>query len=311
MPSAPYPPNESARLDALMRAAILDSGVEEFFEDAVDSLQRIVDAPIVFISLIDEWRQWMKAKRGLNLTETPRQHAFCAYTILNDRTLVIKDARLDARFADNPLVSGENAIVAYAGAPIVLPCGARLGAVCAVDHQPRDWNADEVAQLQRSARMVARHLDVRRGHLEKDRSRFLEVALARAEERYDSVLQSMSEGMVVHGPSGAIIDSNPAAWEILGLSQDELFGRASKDPRWRAIRADGSPFPGEEHPSMLTLGTGQPQHGVLMGVETPSGERRWLSVNSYPIRRPGDGRIDQVVAVFRLTDPPRALKRAG
>jgi PAS domain S-box-containing protein len=306
MPGAPIPANESARLDALMRAAIMDTGAEQFFEDMVESVQEVVQAPIVLVSLIDEWRQWFKAKRGLDIAETKRDEAFCAYAILGDEPLLIADARLDARFNDNPHVCGDPPVVAYAGAPIVLQCGARLGTVCAIDNKPRNWREREVAQLTRCARMVARHIDARRAHLERDRQRFLEMALVRAESRYESVIESMSEGMVVQGPSGAIIDSNPAAWEILGLSRDELFGRASKDPRWRAIKACGEEFPGEEHPAMVTLRTGEPQHRVIMGVETPNGERRWLSINSYPIRRPSDGRIEQVVAVFRLTGPPPA-----
>jgi PAS domain S-box-containing protein len=311
MPGAPLSPNENARVEALMRAAILDTGAEDFFEDVVDSVQQIVAAPIVLISLVDDWCQWFKAKRGLDTPQTHRDHAFCAYAILDDATLLVSDAREDARFLDNPLVTGEPHVIAYAGAPIILEGGARLGTVCAIDTKPRPWSASEVAHLERNARMVARHIDARRAHFEQDRHRFLEAALSRATTRYQSVIASMSEGMVVHGPSGAIIDSNPAAWQILGLSEDELFGRVSVDPRWRAVQATGECFHGEEHPAMVTLRTGEPQHGVIMGVVTPSGERRWISINSYPIRRASDGRIDQVVAVFRLIDRDRELARAS
>ena len=302
MTRAPYPLNETARLDALMRAAVLDTDAEQFFEDIVDSVQQVVPAPIVLISLVDEWRQWFKARRGLDAQETPRDHAFCAHAILNDATMVVQDSRQDGRFRDNPLVTGEPNVIAYAGAPIVLENGARLGTVCAIDNTPRHWTVAEIAHLERNARMVARHIDARRAHLEQDRQRFLELALSRAELRYQSVLESMSEGMVVHGVSGAIIDSNPAAAQILGLSEDELFGRVSKDPAWRSIQANGEDFPGDDHPAMVTLRTGVPQHGVIMGIETPKGERRWLSINSYPVRRLSDGEVDQAVAVFRIVE---------
>lgn len=303
MIAARAPRDELARLEALIRAAILDTDVEDFFEDVVDTVQAVVTAPIVLISLVDEWRQWFKARRGLGAPETPRDYAFCAHTILSNKTMVVRDATKDARFFDNPLVTGSPHLIAYAGAPITLACGARLGTVCAIDNQPRDWTHDEIAQLERSARMVARHIDSRRATLEKDRQRFLELALSRAETRYQSVIESMTEGMVVHGQSGAIINSNPAACEILGLTQDELFGRTSPDPRWRAIRPTGEDFPGEDHPAMVTLRTGEPQHGVVMGLITPADERRWLTINSYPVRR-ADGHVDQVVAVFRMTDAP-------
>jgi len=302
MARAPYPLDEATRLDALMRAAILDTEAEQYFEDIVDSVQQVVSAPIVLISMVDEWRQWFKARRGLDVQETPRDQAFCAHAILSDVTLIVQDSRQDGRFQDNPLVTGEPRVIAYAGAPIVLENGARLGTVCAIDQTPRQWSAAEIAHLERNARLVARHIDARRAHLEQDRQRFLEMALARAELRYQSVLESMSEGMVVHGVSGAIIDSNPAAAHILGVSEDQLFGRVSKDPAWRAIKTSGDDFPGDEHPAMVTLRTGIPQHGVIMGVETQKGERRWLSINSYPVRRPSDGAIDQVVAVFRIVE---------
>lgn len=310
MPAAPLPYNESDRLEALQRAAILDTGIEEFFEDIVDSLQQAIDAPIALVSLVDEQRQWFKARRGLSATETHRDHAFCAHAILNNTTLAVADARLDARFKDNPLVTGEPRVVAYVGAPLALECGARLGTVCAIDHAPRQWSRVEIAHLERHARLAARHIDARRAHIDRDRHRFLELALARSETRYRSVIQSASEGMVVHGPSGAIIDSNQAASEILGLSEDELFGRVSRDPRWRAIKTDGEAFPGDDHPAMVTLRTGEPQHDVVMGIETPAGERRWLNINSYPVRTHPGGRVDQVVAVFRVVklEQPRALR---
>lgn len=311
MPAATVPSNETSRLDALLNAAILDTEVEQFFEDIVDSVQQVVDAPIVLVSLIDERRQWFKARRGLDASETPRDHAFCAHAILNPATLIVGDARLDARFWDNPLVIGAPNVVAYAGAPIALECGVRIGTVCAIDQRPRLWSGVEVLHLERNARLVARHIDARRAHIERDRHRFLEMALARSETRYKSVIESISEGLVVLGPSGAIVDSNPAASAILGLSEDEMFGRVSRDPRWRALKANGEDFPGDEHPVMITLRTGEAQYGVVMGIETPAGERRWIVINSYPIRRSGDGRVEQVVAAFRIVQNDLAFGPAN
>lgn len=302
---ARLPHDESARLEALFRAAILDTEAEDFFEDVVDTAQAVVPAPIVLVSLVDEWRQWFKARRGLSAGETPRDYAFCAHAILADKPLIVRDAAKDTRFFDNPFVTGDPHVIAYAGAPIMLAGGARLGTVCAIDHQPRDWTAAEIAQLERSARMVARHIDSRRALLEQDRQKFLELALSRAETRYQSVIESMTEGLIVFGPSGAIIDSNPAACEILGLSRDELFGRVSRDPRWRAVKPSGEDFPYNERPAMVAIRTGEPEHGVTMGVVTPAGERRWLNINAYPVRRAADGRVDQVVAVFRRIGAPR------
>jgi PAS domain S-box-containing protein len=293
-------PGEATRLEALRRAAILDTGIEEFFEDVVDTARHVAATPIALVSMVDEYRQWFKARRGVDQTETPLDVSFCARVVLSGRTLAIADARIDSRFKDHPMVRGGLGVVAYVGAPIVLASGAAIGSVCAVDRVERRWEPETVAHIERCARMVARHIDTRRMEIEQHRTRFLEIALARSEARHASVLNSMTEGMVVHGPSGAIIATNPAAADILGLSEDELFGRVSKDPRWRAIRPSGEDFPGEEHPIMTTLHTGEPQHGVIMGVETPRGDKRWLSINTYPVLRPNSSEVEHAVAVFRV-----------
>lgn len=109
------------------------------------------------------------------------------------------------------------------------------------------------------------------------------VQIARSEERYRSVVSVLSEGIVVHDTNGAIIASNAAAADILGLTEDQLHGRDSFDPRWRTIREDGTPFEGQDHPAMVTLRTGQPQHGVVMGVHRPDGRLRWIAITSKPL----------------------------
>ncbi|HET8723663.1 MAG TPA: PAS domain-containing protein, partial [Anaeromyxobacteraceae bacterium] len=91
-------------------------------------------------------------------------------------------------------------------------------------------------------------------------------AIQASEARHRSVLAAMSEGVVRQDASGAITDCNPAAERILGLAADQLAGRSSVDPRWRAVREDGSPFPGESHPAMVALRTGAPVRDVVMGV---------------------------------------------
>ena len=168
-----------------------------------------------------------------------------------------------------------------------------------MDHAPRKWSSREILDIERSARFVSAHLDARKSHLERDRHKFLERSLMHTQLRYQSVIDSMSEGMVIHGPSGAIVDYNLAACEILGLSEDELLGRTSRDPRWRSIRPSGEDFPGDEHPAMVTLRTSVGQKDIIMGVETPDGERRWISVTSYPMLEAKSRQARQVIVVFK------------
>ena len=92
-------------------------------------------APVAVVTLVDEDRQWFKSCFGLDVTETPREVAFCAHTIMSDELLIVPDASQDPRFANNPLVSGPPHIRFYAGAPIVSENGFRLGSVCVVDFE--------------------------------------------------------------------------------------------------------------------------------------------------------------------------------
>ncbi len=121
-----------------------------------------------------------------------------------------------------------------------------------------------------------------------------------------AALRAMSEGVVMQRAGGEIVAGNPAAERILGLTRDQMAGKTSLDPGWRAIHEDGSPFPGETHPAMVTLRTGAPQRGVVMGVCRPDGTLRWILVNSEPIPGP-DGRPAAVVSTFvDISDRKRA-----
>lgn len=104
-----------------------------------------------------------------------------------------------------------------------------------------------------------------------------------SEAHLRSVFLAMAEGLVFQASGGQIIDANLAAERILGLSRDQLLGKASMDPDWQAIREDGSLFPGPEHPAMVTLRTGQPIHNQIMGVRTPDEGLRWIIINSQPV----------------------------
>jgi PAS domain S-box-containing protein len=113
------------------------------------------------------------------------------------------------------------------------------------------------------------------------------------------LFETMSHGAVYQDADGKIIRANSAAERILGLTFDQMLGRDSIDPRWRATKTDGSDFPGEEHPAMVSLRTGKPVHDVVMGVFNPfRGERRWINVNAVPLFRQGQRRPYQVYTTF-------------
>ncbi|MFT3744938.1 MAG: sensor domain-containing diguanylate cyclase [Pyrinomonadaceae bacterium] len=161
--AAPLPINENDRLAALYQARLLDTEPEREFDDVTLLASQICGTPIATISLIDESRQWFKAKVGIDATETPRDQAFCAHAILTpSRTTVIADATADERFANNPLVTGDPNIRFYAGTPLLTKDNLALGTLCVIDRQPRELNDAQLAALEALGRQLSLRLELRR-----------------------------------------------------------------------------------------------------------------------------------------------------
>ena len=119
--------------------------------------------PISLISLIDPNRQWFKSRVGLDATETPRDYAFCAHAILKPEELfMVKNAALDDRFADNPLVTGGPNVTFYAGVPLVNENGNALGTLCVIDNKPNDLTREQKETLKALARQVVAYFELRK-----------------------------------------------------------------------------------------------------------------------------------------------------
>jgi GAF domain-containing protein len=112
--NAPLPNNETLRLEALRHYNILDTLPEQAFDDFTALAAQICETPIALITLVDARRQWFKSKVGFTVTETPRDIAFCAHTILKQDVFVVRDASVDERFSSNPLVTAAPYIRFYA-----------------------------------------------------------------------------------------------------------------------------------------------------------------------------------------------------
>lgn len=165
-PAAPRPLNEADRLRVLESYRILDSGAEQAYDDIVRIAAEICHTPIALVTFIGEDRQWYKAKLGVDGEETPREEAFCAHTILGREPMVVRDARQDARFADNPDVTGGLGVRFYAGAPLTSPDGHGLGSLCVIDREPRELDPHQLEALESLARLVVDQLELRKSSSE-------------------------------------------------------------------------------------------------------------------------------------------------
>lgn len=160
--NAPIIQNEKKRLNVLWQYDVLDTVPEELFDDLTELAARICEAPIALISLVDEKRQWFKAKVGTTVTETSRDISFCSHAIKQADLFIVPDATKDPRFATNPLVTSDPKIRFYAGAPLITPDGYALGTLCIIDKQPRELRPDQKRALLILSRHVVSQLELRR-----------------------------------------------------------------------------------------------------------------------------------------------------
>jgi phosphoribosyl 1,2-cyclic phosphodiesterase/DNA-binding response OmpR family regulator len=155
---AAVPANEAQRLATLRRLGVLDTEAEERFDRITRLAAALFDVSIALVTLVDARRQWFKSAQGTAMRSTEREAALCAHAILAEDVLVVPDALLDPRFADNPLVAGEPRIRFYAGCPLTMPDGSRVGTLCLIDHRPRDLDEPGRARLRDLAAFVEREL---------------------------------------------------------------------------------------------------------------------------------------------------------
>jgi diguanylate cyclase (GGDEF)-like protein len=152
------PHDETRRLQTLHSLNILDTHKEDRFDRVTRLASRLFRVPIALISLVDRNRQWFKSCQGLDVTQTAREISFCGHAILQDDVFVVENAMADARFRDNPLVTGDPQIRFYAGCPLRAPGGSRVGTLCIIDRVEREFPAEDAAMLRELADMVEEEL---------------------------------------------------------------------------------------------------------------------------------------------------------
>lgn len=218
---------ESRRMEQLRDLLILDSAPESMFDSIVKLASDVCGVPIALVSLVDAERQWFKANIGLpGVNETPRDVAFCAHAIQGDALFEVPDATRDARFAANPLVTGNPDIRFYAGAPLVLDSGARVGTLCVIDRQARQLDASQKSTLTALARIATQALQSRRELIQRAasvRGEF-EQKVADSEARYRAIVEAQVELVSLAQADGTLVFVNAAYAAHFGKTPQQMQG---------------------------------------------------------------------------------------
>jgi diguanylate cyclase (GGDEF)-like protein/PAS domain S-box-containing protein len=213
------PADEADRLACLYRLGLLDSAPT----DAYDAVARLaatrLQVPIVLVSLVDQNRVWFKSRIGLDAPETPRHRSFCAQTVFQRQSLVVRDAAKDRRFAKNPFVSGAQHIRSYLGIPLYTRDRQPVGTLCAMDVQVRAFGEPDVAALTEFAKIIEEFLGAKEIAAKSDS--ILAYAMER-EKLFRETFDQAAVGMVHTSLAGSILRNNHRAGAMLGYSPAEL-----------------------------------------------------------------------------------------
>jgi PAS domain S-box-containing protein len=223
MITAPVPINESDRLAALQRYAILDTAPEEAFDDLTALAAQICGTPMALVSIVDTNREWFKSKVGVEVLESPRDIAFCAHGIIQEDVFVVRDALEDERFSDNPMVTGDPQVRFYAGAPLVTNDGYTLGMLCVKDTVPRDLRPEQVQGLRILGRQVMTQVELRRSVVALSQAvaqqQQAEQERARAMALLQATLEAVADGILVVDGAGIIASFNRQFVDLWGIPQ--------------------------------------------------------------------------------------------
>lgn len=325
---APLPTDEAQRLESLRSYDILDTPSEQAYEDLVLLAAHICQVPTAIVTLIDHERQWFKTKAGLNMTETPRDHAFCAHAILQaDEVLEVPDAREDPRFADNPLVVGAPNIRFYAGAPLVTPDGHALGTLCVIDHMPRKLTPEQLTALSALSRRVLDQLALRRqarelktkeqeaNHMlalsDKSRKALLSMLedekmaaqnLRESDVRFRQVVENIHEVFWVKDMlNRELLYISPAYERIWGCPFDMA---AQNRASWvETIHPDDK----ERVREAVRIKQPRGDYNETYRITRVDGSIRWIRDRAYPIRD-SDGKIYRMVGTAEDITEQRELE---
>ena len=271
---------EILRLAALDRYDVMDTPREPTFDELAALTARLCDTPIAVVNLVGEGRQFFKAEVGLGVRETPLHSSFCAHALLEEELLIVPDLSKDARFACNPLVTGEPHIRAYAGALLKTEDGLAIGTLCVLDYRPRPFSEMQQETLRVLARQVMAQLDLRRTVEQLDRQN---EALRVGEERLQLILDSARDYAIIATDTDRRITSwSAGAQTIFDWTTGEALGRSIDDIFLTQDRAEG--IPAQEFARAASEGYAPD----VRWHRKPDGSLVFLNGSTHPIRNADD-----------------------
>jgi signal transduction histidine kinase len=223
MPHAP--PDDPERIQALHRYQILDTAPEVCFDRLCGMAAELLRAPIAAIAFVNGRRTWFKSCRGVDLSEVSRETSFAGHAVGQDEVLALADARDDARFSQCALVAGPTAVRAFACAPLKTASAHRIGSLCVMDREIRQFLPEELRTLELLAGVVVDQLELRREALGAEPA-------AESARLAAGAMESAALGVRIADEEDRVVYVNPAYCALAGRSRAELIGS-----RCTALRA--------------------------------------------------------------------------
>ena len=274
--------------------------------------RRLCGTPISLISFVDETRTWFKSNIGLNATETSRDIAFCAHAIWQQEALIVNDATLDQRFADNPLVKADPKIRFYAGMPLVTSDGFPVGALCVIDRIPRDLTLQQRDALRILRDQVVRLLETRRKEAQLSQAMATQERVQRVlhetEQRFFQFLDALPTGVFVIDLDGNPFYANQTAKKLLGKGIVSRAGPEDLADTYQAFVAGTmQEYPVSRMPVVRALSG---ETSMVTDMEIHRGNKRIpVQVWGAPIYD-NEGKVAYAIAAFSdISDRKRAEQR--
>lgn len=261
MKDYPVPVNEKERLKALRSYEILNSSKEKEFDRITELASLICDVPISLITLLDENCQWFKSAVGMDIGETPRDQAFCNYTIMGTELLEVEDTIKDSRFNQHAFVMADPGIRFYAGYPLIDPAGYALGTLCVVGLQSKRLTL----QQKRSLELLA----------QETTSLIIERRQKEELKHFEKLFELSNDLVFIGGADGFFKKINPAFEKLLEWDKKYILSTSSLE----FIHPDDI---ADTEKELTRLSEGQNTVNFLQRFKTKSGQYKTIQWTSSP-----------------------------